>query len=286
MTADPALTASPAGTDAGTERVLVIEGLSVVYASSISAVRDASLELRRGEIVALLGANGAGKTSLLRAITGLLGHHGGRITTGQVHLGGREVTGADAASLVKRGLAQVMEGRRIFAELSVEENLKAGAHTVRDRRQVERRKAEMMERFPVLGQRRDAQAGYLSGGEQQMLAIARALMSEPEILLLDEPSLGLAPLIISQIRDIIVDVNTDRGISVVLVEQNAAMALAISHRAYVLESGSVAKSGASADLRSDPEIRELYLGVAANADARRSRRAEFERRRAGGGTCG
>ncbi|MCB1218983.1 ATP-binding cassette domain-containing protein, partial [bacterium] len=143
------------------DTVLRVDGLSVVYGAALTAVDRVSLELHSGEIVSLLGANGAGKTTLLRAITGLLGHHGGRITSGSVSFAGKDRTGADAASLVRHGLAQVMEGRRIFAELSVEENLKAGAHTVPDRRQVERRMAEMMERFPVLGQRRDSQAGYL-----------------------------------------------------------------------------------------------------------------------------
>lgn len=182
-----------------------------------------------GTVVALLGANGAGKTTLLRALTGLLSFHDGRITAGEVLFEGVPVGRASATALVRRGMAQVMEGRRIFAELTVEENLRAGAVTVRDRRSVAATTREVLEGFPLLAERRGNQAGYLSGGEQQMLAIGRALMSSPRLLLLDEPSLGLAPLIVAQIAERIGALNA-AGTTVLLVEQNAAMALASSPR--------------------------------------------------------
>ncbi len=252
---------------------LAVDGLSVVYGAVIRALDEVSLEVRSGEIVALLGANGAGKTTLLRAVTGLLGHHNGRVTSGSIRFDGTDVTGESSTAIVRRGLSQSMEGRRIFAELSVEENLRAGAHTVRDRRAVRTRADEIVALFPVLGSRRSAQAGYLSGGEQQMLAIGRALMSQPDVLVLDEPSLGLAPLIVQQIWQIIGEINR-QGTTVLLVEQNAAMALSIADRGYVLETGRVARTGTGPELRDDPEIQALYLGTGAEGGARRSYRAE------------
>jgi branched-chain amino acid transport system ATP-binding protein len=213
-----------------------------------------------GQVVALLGANGAGKTTLLRAITGLLVSHRGRITKGTVRLDGADITGADASKIVRGGLAQVMEGRRIFAELTVDENLRTGALTRRDRAAVANTHERVMDLFPALKDRRRSVAGYLSGGEQQMLAIGRALMAEPSVLLLDEPSLGLAPKVVALIRDIITQVN-EVGTSVLLVEQNATMALSIAHEGYVLEHGRVVKEGAGGDLLADDDIREFYLGM-------------------------
>lgn len=240
--------------------MLSVRDLDVVYHDVVHAVRGATLEVGRGEVVALLGANGAGKTSMLRAISGLLGYQGGKITRGTVELGGVSMRGQSAPARVRAGLAQVMEGRRIFAELTVEENLRAGAFTRRDRAEVNADIERLGEMFPKLRERRASTAGYLSGGEQQMVVIARALMARPKLLLLDEPSLGLAPLIVAQIGDIVRQIN-ETGTSVLLVEQNAGMALAISHRAYVLDGGEIKRSDSAEVLRADPAIQDLYLGT-------------------------
>ncbi|PXY31563.1 ABC transporter ATP-binding protein [Prauserella muralis] len=241
--------------------MLSVSNLEVVYDDVVLVLRGLSLEVPAGGIVALLGANGAGKTTLLRAVTGLLVPHRGRITKGTVHVDGEDITGADAADVVRRGIAQVMEGRRIFAEITVDENLRAGGYTRRSRTEVRESYARVLDLFPVLAQRRKSVAGYLSGGEQQMLAIGRALMARPRLLLLDEPSLGLAPRLVEQVRDIIAQIN-QQGTSVLLVEQNAAMALSIAGYGYVLETGKVVKDGPAADLLADADIREFYLGAA------------------------
>jgi branched-chain amino acid transport system ATP-binding protein len=223
-------------------------------------LRGVSLAVPTGKIVALLGANGAGKSTLLRAVTGLLDIHRGRVTKGSVQLDGRDITKADASAIVRAGLSQVMEGRRIFAELTVDENLKTGAYTRTDRSGVSASYDRVMDLFPNLRPRRKDTAGYLSGGEQQMLAIGRALMANPKILLLDEPSLGLAPMVVEQIREIIVQVN-EQGTSVLLVEQNATMALSIADEGYVLEHGRIVRDGAGPELLADKDIREFYLGM-------------------------
>jgi branched-chain amino acid transport system ATP-binding protein len=239
---------------------LAVANLEVVYNDVVLVLRGVSLAVPTGKIVALLGANGAGKTTLLRAVTGLLDIHRGRITKGSVTLDGHDITKVDAARIVRSGLAQVMEGRRIFAELTVDENLRTGAFTRRDKAGIAAAYDRVIDLFPALQSRRKATAGYLSGGEQQMLAIGRALMAEPKIMLLDEPSLGLAPLVVEQIRDIIVQVN-EQGTSVLLVEQNATMALSIAHEGYVLEHGRVVKDGPGQVLLDDKDIREFYLGI-------------------------
>lgn len=244
-----------------TTPMLEVRDLSVRYGAALSVLQDVDLRVDGGTVVALLGANGAGKTTLLRSLTGLLPFHGGRVTAGEVLFDGRPVGKASATALVRKGMAQVMEGRRIFAELTVEENLRAGAITVRDRRRVAESTGEVFQGFPRLAERRDSQAGYLSGGEQQMLAIGRALMSSPRLLLLDEPSLGLAPRIVAQIARTISALNRT-GTTVLLVEQNAAMALAIADHAYVLQAGRVAMRGPAAVLRDDPDVQQLYLGNA------------------------
>ncbi|MDE0669556.1 MAG: ABC transporter ATP-binding protein [bacterium] len=239
--------------------LLEVRGLSVRYGPALGVLDGVDMEVPAGAIVTLLGPNGAGKTTLLRALTGLLPFHHGRVTGGEVLLEGSSVGRASATELVRRGMAQVMEGRRIFAELTVEENLRAGAITVRDRRRVAERTGEMLDTFPQLAARRGDQAGYLSGGEQQMLAIGRALMSSPRLLLLDEPSLGLAPRIVEQIAERISAVGA-AGTTVLLVEQNAAMALSIAEFAYVLQAGKVAMGGTAAVLRRDADVQKLYLG--------------------------
>ena len=256
---------------------LAVRNLEVVYNDVALVLRGLTLDVARGGVTALLGANGAGKTTLLRAVTGLLRMHRGAITKGDVVLDGASIVGLDPAQVVRRGVSHVMEGRRIFAELTVDENLRAGAYTVRDRDEAKANRDKVMELFPVLAERRRSVAGYLSGGEQQMLAIARALMQSPKLLILDEPSLGLAPRLVGQIRDIIVDINAS-GTSVLLVEQNASMALAISTAGYVLETGRVVREGPAEELREDKDIREFYLGI--GGEERRSfREVKSYRRR-------
>ena len=240
--------------------ILSVENLEVVYNEVILVLRGISLNVSEGEIVALLGANGAGKTTLLRSITGLLDIHRGRITKGSVTFLGQKTNRDDPSKLVRAGLSQVMEGRRIFAELTVEENLRAGAYTVTSRQKISEAHDRVVSLFPVLASRSRSTAGYLSGGEQQMLAIGRALMTSPKLLVLDEPSLGLAPLLVQQIRDIIETVNK-QGTSVLLVEQNATMALSIANRGYVLENGRIVREGLSNELLQDDDIKEFYLGV-------------------------
>jgi branched-chain amino acid transport system ATP-binding protein len=241
--------------------MLEVENLEVVYEDVILVLKGISLSVPDGSIVALLGANGAGKTTVLRAITGLLDVHRGDITKGSITFEGQSIKGMDAPGTVAKGIAQVMEGRRVFAELTVEENLKVGGYRAGRGKQ-----AANLERvfatFPVLRDRRTQTAGLLSGGEQQMLAIGRALMVEPRLLLLDEPSLGLAPLIVEDIRDLIVEINK-AGTSVLLVEQNANMALSIADHGYVMETGKIVMDRPAAELREDEDVKEFYLGLGA-----------------------
>jgi branched-chain amino acid transport system ATP-binding protein len=246
------------GTDANV--VLSAQGVEVVYRDVLLGLRGVSLEVKRGSIVAVLGSNGSGKTTLLRALTGLLDVHRGKVTKGSMQFEGQPLERRDPASIVRAGMAQVMEGRRIFPALTVDENLRTGAYTVRSTAQIRENYDRVLSLFPVLVDRRTSTAGYLSGGEQQMVAIGRALMSSPTLLLLDEPSLGLAPLIVEQIAGIVREVNA-QGTSVVLVEQNATMALSLADHGYVLENGRVVKDGPGAELLADKDIQEFYLGV-------------------------
>jgi branched-chain amino acid transport system ATP-binding protein len=246
------------GTDA--DVVLSAQGVEVVYRDVLVGLRGVSLEVKRGSIVAVLGSNGSGKTTLLRALTGLLDVHRGKVTKGSMQFEGQPLERRDPASIVRAGMAQVMEGRRIFPALTVDENLRTGAYTVRSKAQIRENYDRVLSLFPVLVDRRTSTAGYLSGGEQQMVAIGRALMSSPTLLLLDEPSLGLAPLIVEQIAGIVREVNA-QGTSVVLVEQNATMALSLADHGYVLENGRVVKDGPGAELLADKDIQEFYLGV-------------------------
>jgi branched-chain amino acid transport system ATP-binding protein len=241
--------------------LLEIRDLEVTYKGAIRGLKGLSLKIDEGSIVALLGANGVGKTTTLRAISGLLPVHQAMITSGDILFDGQSVAGRSAVAAVRRGIAQAMEGRRIFAELTVEENLRIGAFTRRDRHMIEITLAQTLELFPVLRERYRSLAGYLSGGQQQMLAIGRALMAKPRLLLLDEPSLGLAPKIIEDIRNLILRINHE-GVSVLLVEQNASMALSIATYGYIVESGRCAVEGARDSLIANPMVREHYLGVA------------------------
>ncbi len=238
--------------------MLAVANLEVVYNDVVLVLRGLSLEVRDGQIVALLGANGAGKTTTLRAVSGLLDMHQGNITKGSVALGGERIDKRDPSAIVKSGIAQVLEGRRIFAEMTVDENLRTGAFT--NRSGAKANYDRVMTLFPALTARRKDTAGYLSGGEQQMLAIGRALMADPKLLILDEPSLGLAPMLIQQIRDIIVNIN-HQGTSVLLIEQNAHMALSIADYGYIMETGKIVMEGDPGKLLADEDVQEFYLGL-------------------------
>jgi branched-chain amino acid transport system ATP-binding protein len=229
-----------------------------------------------GKIVALLGANGAGKTTTLRSITGLLRMHRGEITKGEITLDGRRVERLHPGEIVAVGISQVLEGRRIFGEFSVEENLRIGAHL--NAQKADEHFERVYRLFPVLADRRRSTAGYLSGGEQQMLAIGRALMSDPRYLLLDEPSLGLAPRLVGQIRDLIVEIN-QQGTSVLLVEQNAQMALSIAEHGYIMETGKVVMDKPAAELREDEDVQEFYLGLHKEGTVKSFREVKHYKRR-------
>ena len=258
--------------------MLEVSNLEVVYNEVVLVLRGLSIDVPDGSIVALLGANGAGKTTAVRAVTGLLDVHEGDITKGSVVWNGADISNLKPSLIVESGITQVMEGRRIFAELSVDENLEAGAFTVRNRKENEQAYERVMELFPLLQGRRRHTAGYLSGGEQQMLAIGRALMADPKLLILDEPSLGLAPMLIEQIRDIITDINA-QGTSVLLIEQNAVMALSIAHYGYVMESGKVVMDGDPKKLLADEDVQEFYLGLRAEGERKSFRDVKHYKRR-------
>jgi len=249
--------------------VLTVENLGVTYGSGVRAVRDASLSVGEGELVALLGANGAGKTTLLRAISGLLPHHNGRIASGSVTALGQDLINMPGHERLKLGVTQTFEGRRTLRDFTVEENLEAGGIKV-GRDVVRGRIGELYTKFPILEQRRHQPAGLLSGGEQQLLAIARALMSNPKLLLLDEPSLGLAPVMISQIGHVIRALR-EMGKTILLVEQNARVALQTAHYGYVLEIGRIVMNDSCERLMRSKDIQEFYLG-AKEAGARGERR--------------
>ncbi len=235
------------------EPMLKIDNIDVYY-GAIHALKGISLEVNEGEIVTLIGANGAGKSTTLRTISGLLKPKAGSIT-----FLGQNIAGVRAHEIVKKGISQVPEGRRVFAEMTVMENLDLGAFVRKDKAGIQQDLKHVFELFPRLEERKNQSAGTLSGGEQQMLAMGRALMSRPKLLLLDEPSMGLAPLLIKEIFNIIVDINKS-GTTVLLVEQNANMALSIAYRAYVLETGRITLSGKAQDLAASEDVRKAYLG--------------------------
>ena len=225
-----------------------------VYYGMIHAIKGVSFHVNEGEIIALIGANGAGKTTILHTITGLIAPKGG-----QVVFEGKDITKTPAHKIVELGMAHVPEGRRVFAQLSVYQNLKMGAYTRSDKNEIEESLAMVYKRFPRLEERKNQMAGTLSGGEQQMLAMGRALMSKPRIILMDEPSMGLSPILVNEIFDIIQSVSAS-GTTVLLVEQNAKKALAIADRAYVLETGKISLDGNAKDLLNDDSIKKAYLG--------------------------
>jgi branched-chain amino acid transport system ATP-binding protein len=258
--------------------VLAVENLEVVYNDVVLVLRGISLVVPDGKIVALLGTNGAGKTTTLRAITGLLDMHEGDVTKGEITFDGEDITEEDPAARVRRGISQVMEGRRVFAEMTVDDNLKVGAYSNRDANRVKESRERVLTLFPKLADRRNAIAGYLSGGEQQMLAIGRALMQDPKLLILDEPSLGLAPLLVQEVRDIIVEINS-QGTSVLLIEQNANMALAIANYGYIMETGKMVMDGDPAKLLRDEDVKEFYLGLHTTGEQKSFRDVKHYKRR-------
>jgi branched-chain amino acid transport system ATP-binding protein len=227
----------------------------VIYYGAIHALKGASFQVREGEIVTLIGANGAGKSTILRSISGLL-----RPRSGEILFQEQLINAVPPHKIVSLGISHVPEGRKPFANLTVGENIEMGGFTIRDRREVAHSREQVFQRFPRLKERARQSAGTLSGGEQQMLAMGRGLMSKPKLLLLDEPSMGLSPILVREIFDIIREINSRMGTSILLVEQNAYMALSIAHRAYVLETGSIVLEGRSEDLRTNPQVRSAYLG--------------------------
>jgi branched-chain amino acid transport system ATP-binding protein len=233
--------------------LLVVENLEIAY-GLIKALHGVSLHVEPGEIVTLIGANGAGKSTTLLALSGVLPAAAGRVA-----FAGEDITRTPTHRRVEMGIVQVPEGRRVFANMSVHENLELGAYTRKDRAGIRSDLQRMMDLFPILAERRGQRAGTLSGGEQQMLAMARALMARPKLLLLDEPSLGLAPLVVRKVFDLIRDINRE-GTTVFLVEQNAHMALGVAHRGYVLQTGSIILTDAAAALTQHPEVKRAYLG--------------------------
>jgi branched-chain amino acid transport system ATP-binding protein len=258
--------------------MLQLDSIEVVYNNAILVLKGLSIEVRQGEIVALLGANGAGKSTTLKAISGLLRSEGGDVTSGSIRFCDNTITGRPPEELVRQGIFQVMEGRQVFVDLTVEENLQAGAYTRRDRAACRQDFEMVYDLFPRLRERRRQQAGYLSGGEQQMLAIGRGLMAAPRLLLLDEPSLGIAPLLVQEIFQLISLINRERGTTILLVEQNANVALGIAHRAYVMEGGRTVMDGPSVALKTNPEVREFYLGFAEHGEKRDYRNLKRELR--------
>ncbi len=233
--------------------MLNVNELNVSY-GAIHALKGISFELDEGEIVALIGANGAGKSTTLNTISGIL-----RPDSGAILFEGEDLTQTCAAQIVEQGIVQVPEGRKIFAKMSVRENLELGAYTLKDNDQVQEHMEKVFEIFPRLEERQRQLGGTLSGGEQQMLALGRGLMADPRLLLLDEPSMGLAPILVEQIFEVIQEIN-EAGVSILLVEQNAQMALSIADRAYVLETGAVALSGEAEALMENPQVKAAYLG--------------------------
>lgn len=248
--------------------ILEVSDLAVTYGGVVKALRGVDLAVAEGSVVALLGSNGAGKTTLLRALSGTLRLHRGRIERGEISYRGDNIKGRDPARCVAAGLVQVPEGRRIFTRLTVEENLKAGGLAAGGRSERSADFERIYDMFPVLADRRTQRAGLLSGGEQQMLAMGRGLMARPQLLLLDEPSLGLAPRIIGQIGEVIREINR-QGTAVLLVEQNATMALGLADHAFVLDVGKVSLAGSAAELAKSDAVQRLYLGHGADESMKR-----------------
>ncbi|MBO9434489.1 ABC transporter ATP-binding protein [Ruegeria sp. R13_0] len=249
-------------TDVQAETLLEVNNIEVIYNHVILVLKGVSLTVPKGGITALLGGNGAGKTTTLKAVSNLLHSERGEVTKGSIKYRGQSVHESDPADLVEKGVIQVMEGRHCFEHLTVEENLMTGAYTRKDGNAAIQSDLELVYNyFPRLKERRKSQAGYTSGGEQQMVAMGRALMSRPETILLDEPSMGLAPQLVEEIFGIVRDLNEKEGVSFLLAEQNTNVALRFAHYGYILESGRVVMDGPAAELRENPDVKEFYLGM-------------------------
>ncbi|MXW72090.1 MAG: ABC transporter ATP-binding protein [Acidobacteria bacterium] len=258
--------------------LLSLNNIEVLYDDVILVLRGLSLEVAEGQIAALLGSNGAGKTTTLKATSGLLHVEDGEVSDGTIVFDGEEIQGMEAHRIVERGLFQVLEGRRVFEHLTVRENLLAGAYTRSARRGLEGETDKVYEYFPTLADRRAQAAGYLSGGEQQMLALGRALMASPRMLLLDEPSLGLAPTLVETIFGALQRINRDEGATILLVEQNARIALSVADYGYIMEGGRVVLEGGAEELRANEDVKEFYLGLG-DAGRRSYRDVKHYRRR-------
>jgi branched-chain amino acid transport system ATP-binding protein len=259
--------------------ILRVNNIEVVYNNVILVLKGLSLRVDEGAVVSLLGSNGAGKTTTLKAVSGLLPLEDGEITDGSVEFMGETLKEGNPHLTVRKGIFQVMEGRRIFEELTVEENLICGAYTRSDRTAVKKDLEKCFTYFPVLKKRIKATAGYLSGGEQQMLAISRGLLARPKLLMLDEPSLGLAPLLVDEIFSIIKDINRIEGAAILLVEQNARMALSMSSYGYIMENGRVVLDGTVDRLLGDQDVQEFYLGMGAGGTRKNFRDVKHYKRR-------
>jgi branched-chain amino acid transport system ATP-binding protein len=259
--------------------MLKVSNLEAVYSDLILALKGVSLEVPQGKIVALLGANGAGKTTTINAVCGVRQTVDLSIEDGTIEFNGVSICDREPHDIVSLGLIQVPEGRRIFAELTVEENLLIGSYSLRDRKRFPANVKTVYNYFPILEQRAKQQAGYLSGGEQQMLAIARALVCEPRLIIMDEPSLGLAPLVVREIFEIVSAINREQQVAILIVEQNAYMALSIAHCGYILENGRVVLEGDADALRNNKDIREFYLGLTDVGSKRSLREVKHYRRR-------
>jgi len=245
-----------------TETLLEVNNIEVIYNHVILVLKGVSLKVPKGKITALLGGNGAGKTTTLKAVSSLLHSERGEVTKGSIKYKNDRIDNMDPADMVRRGVIQVMEGRHCFEHLTVEENLLTGSYTRTDGKGAIEADLQMVyDYFPRLKERRKSQAGYTSGGEQQMCAIGRALMSRPETILLDEPSMGLAPQLVEQIFEIVKTVNENEGVTFLLAEQNTYVALRYAHYGYILESGRVVMDGPAAELRENPDVKEFYLGM-------------------------
>jgi len=259
--------------------VLALNNVEVIYDEVILVLRGLSLAVADGGITALLGSNGAGKSTTLKAISGLLPSERGEVSDGTIVHRGDPITRVDAAAIVRRGISLVPEGRRVFPHLTVQENLLAGAYTRRSRKAYAEDLDLVYGYFPRLADRRTQTSGYLSGGEQQMLAIGRALMAHPQLMMLDEPSLGLAPLLVEEIFGIVRRLNAELGTTILLVEQNARLALEVADHAYVMESGRIVLEGPAAELAENPDVAEFYLGLTETGTRRSYRTVKHYKRR-------
>lgn len=243
------------------EPILKINNIEVKYHEVILVIKGVSIEVPHGGIVALLGANGAGKSTTLKAVSGLLNHENGAVTDGSIEFLGERIDTLGAEKIAKKGIVQVIEGRRVFEHLTVEQNLKVGAHLRKARGAVREGLEMVYHYFPRLWEKRHETAGFISGGEQQMTVVGRAMMTNPKLILLDEPSMGLAPLLIHEIFNIITKLNAEAGISILLVEQNAKLALSVAPHAYVMENGRIVMDDTSEKLQQNPDIKDFYLGL-------------------------